>query len=387
MVRRPLLEEHRDLVRAAYGAAIGRHREELITPALVLDLAAAQRNIDRMATMLRPLPAGLRPHVKAHKSPDLALRQMAAGALGISSATIWEAVVMADAGLTDIFLVNQIVDPDKIRVAVRLARQTTFRVAIDGSENAHAWSVAAADPSATIGVMVEVDTGMHRSGVTSVDAAVALAREVSTLAGLRLDGLTGYEGHCALTPDDEERRTKQRAAMDILVEVADAIVEAGVPVPILSAGGTATWGWTAAHPRINEIQAGTYVLMDSEYAAMAPEFEHALTTQATVISRAGSRVVLDAGSKSIGEGMQARIVGSSLAPARFDEEHGIFDASVGSSLRVGDKVSVVPGYAPATVNLFDAYHVVEDDRVVDIWPIIPRGPGHAGLAERAAAGS
>ncbi len=386
MLRRPLLEEYGERVRDAYGGAIGRHRHALITPALVLDLAAAQRNIDRMATMLRPLPAGLRPHVKAHKSPDLALRQMAAGALGISAATIWEALVMADAGLTDIFLVNQIVDPDKIGVAARLARRTTFRVAIDESDNAQAWSAAAIAAGATIGIMLEVDTGMHRAGITSLEAAVELAREVVDLPGLRFDGLTGYEGHCSLTPDRHKRRTQQQAAMTTFVDVADAIVDAGVPVSILSAGGTATWAWTAAHPRIHEIQAGSYVLMDGEYASMAPDFEHALTTQATVISRAGSRVVLDAGGKSIGEGMQARIVGSSLAPARFDEEHGIFDASGDSTFRVGDKVAVIPGYAPATVNLFDAYHVVEDDRVIDIWPIVPRGPGHAGLAGQQAAG-
>ena len=381
MQRRSLLEDRRERIHDAYGRAIGRHRDELITPALVLDVVAAQRNIDQMAATVRGLPAELRPHVKAHKSPDLALRQVAAGAIGMSAATIWEALVMAEAGLSDLFLVNQIVDPDKIGLAAVLARTTTLRVAIDDFDNARVLSAAAVDAGSTIGVMIEVDTGMHRAGVSSADAAVSLARRVSMLAGLRIDGLTGYEGHCSLTPDTRKRRTQQRAAMAMFVEVADAVAAAGVPVPVLSAGGTATWAWTAANPRISEIQAGTYVLMDGEYAGMAPTFEHAISVQATVISRAGGRLVIDAGSKSIGDGMQARIVGSSLTPLQFDEEHGIFDASAGSPRQVGDRVRVIPGYAPATVNLFDAYHVVEDDHVVDVWPIVPRGPGHSGLDE------
>ena len=333
MQRRSLLEDRRERIHDAYGRAIGRHRDELITPALVLDVVAAQRNIDQMAATVRGLPAELRPHVKAHKSPDLALRQVAAGAIGMSAATIWEALVMAEAGLSDLFLVNQIVDPDKIGLAAVLARTTTLRVAIDDFDNARVLSAAAVDAGSTIGVMIEVDTGMHRAGVSSADAAVSLARRVSMLAGLRIDGLTGYEGHCSLTPDTRKRRTQQRAAMAMFVEVADAVAAAGVPVLVLSAGGTATWAWTAANPRISEIQAGTYVLMDGEYAGMAPTFEHAISVQATVISRAGGRLVIDAGSKSIGDGMQARIVGSSLTPLQFDEEHGIFDASAGSPVK------------------------------------------------------
>jgi D-serine deaminase-like pyridoxal phosphate-dependent protein len=234
--------------------------------------------------------------------------------------------------------------------------------------------------------MVEVDTGMHRCGVRSAAEAVSLARLASTLPGIRFDGLTGYEGHCSLTPDATKRRRQQRRAMRWLIAIADAVEQDGHPVPILSAGGTATWEWTAANRRIDEIQAGTYVLMDREYAAMTPRFEHALTVQATVISRGSSRLVIDAGSKSIGDGMNATIVGSPMAPIRFDEEHGIFRPAPGTRLGVGASVRVVPGYAPATVNLFDAYHVVDGDRVIDIWPIVPRGPGHGGLDDRSTPG-
>jgi D-serine deaminase-like pyridoxal phosphate-dependent protein len=379
MGRRRLIGDADDRVRATYRAAIGRRRETLITPALVLDIAAAQRNIDHMADRLRSLPAGIRPHVKAHKSPELARRQVAAGAVGISTATIWEAIVMADAGIDDIFLVNQIVDSQKVKAAAELARNTKLRVAVDAIENARILSAAAVAAGSKLGVMIEVDTGMGRSGVLSAEEAMALARNLLDLPGLRFDGLTGYEGHCSMTPDREQRLEQQRVAMAEFVEIADAMSWGGIPVSVLSAGGTATWEWTAANPRITEIQAGTYVVMDNEYGRMVPGFQHSLTVQSTVISRSPHRVIVDAGSKSICDGERSSIVGSTLRPIRFDEEHGIFDSTDGSNLRVGDSVSLIPGYSPSTVNWYDAYHVVEDDVVVDIWPVIPRGPGHGGL--------
>jgi D-serine deaminase-like pyridoxal phosphate-dependent protein len=374
-----ILEAQRSRVRDAYGYTIGRHRDELTTPALLLDLAAAERNIARMADRLGSLPAGIRPHYKAHKSPDLAMRQMAAGAVGMSAATVWEAATLVDAGISDVFLVNEVADPVKMAALGALARVATIRVAVDDAGNARLLSDAAIAARATFGVLVELDTGMGRCGVASPTAAAALARDVVALRGLRFDGLTGYEGHCSLIADAAERQREQRAAMRALVAAADALVDAGLPVSILSAGGTATWEWTAADPRIDEIQAGTYVLMDSEYARMSQGFEHSLFVQATVISRSGGRIVVDAGSKSVGDGMLATIVGVDAAPIRVDEEHGIFSQGSGAPRVVGDRVRLIPGYAPSTVNLYDAYHVVADDLVVDVWPVFPRGPGHGGL--------
>ena len=383
MELRPDLDEMKRRALAAYGYALGRHQSEVITPALILDLDAAQRNIERMAAELRDLPAGIRPHFKAHKSPDLAVRQMGAGAVGMATATIWEAMVVAEAGITDIFLVNELADGLKIDLAAELARSMTFRIAVDDPENAALLSRAAARAGSTIGVMLEVDTGMGRAGTTTVQDAVALARSIAELPGLRLDGLTGYEGHCSLIHDDDQRHEAQRHAMDVFGSVADAIEGSGIPLGILSAGGTATWRWTAGDSRVTEIQAGTYVLMDTEYASMSPTFEHALTIEATVISRAGGRVVLDSGSKAISDGTQAAIVGRALPVERVDEEHGIFDGTSAPDLRVGDRLSVIPGYAPGTVNLFDAYLVTSEGTVIDIWPIVPRGAGPYGLGTMA----
>jgi D-serine deaminase-like pyridoxal phosphate-dependent protein len=167
--------------------------------------------------------------------------------------------------------------------------------------------------------------------------------------------------------------------MSLLVEAADRILADGLPCPIVSAGGTATWNLTAANPRVTEIQAGSYVVMDNFHSPMAGEFERALTVLSTVISRPPNRVIFDAGNKSLAAPTLTTIAGHDLSILRVDEEHAIFVAGANETLRVGDVVELLPGYAPGTVNWYDAYHVVERDRVVDIWPIIPRGPGHGGL--------
>ena len=322
-----ILREAYDTVRRDYGGAVGQRRDELITPALVLDIDAAQRNIDHMASELKQMGAAtIRPHYKTHKSPDLARRQLQAGAAGLSMATVWEAAILAAAGMDDLFVVNTVAHPAKLR------------------------------------------------------ALAELAREVMDLPGLRFEGITGYEGHCSMTPDHDLRHERQRAAMKFFTDVAGQLEADGIPCPIRSAGGIATWNWTAAYPGVTEIQAGTYVVMDNFHGRMVPGFEHSLTIAATVISRQSGKVIVDAGNKSVADPADVTMVGHDHPVLRFDEEHGIFDAAGGSALRVGDPVALVPGYSPSTVNWYDAYHVVQGDIVVDIWPVIPRGPGHHGIA-------
>lgn len=379
----PLLAQAREQARRQYGGAVGRPREELITPALVLDLDAAQRNIDRMAAELREMGAAtIRPHYKTHKCPDLAWRQVQAGAAGLSMATVWEAVVLADAGMDDLFVVNTVAHPEKIRVLAELAAVHRVLVAVDEAPNAAALSAAADKAGSALGVMIEVDTGMGRCGADSADDALALARAITELPGLRLEGITGYEGHCSLTIDNVLRHERQQAAMSFFTGVADRLEADGISCPIRSAGGVATWQWTAGFPGITEIQAGTYVVMDNYHGQMVPGFEHSLTLQATVISRQSGQVIVDAGSKSVAAPADVTIIGHDHPVVRFDEEHGIFGADEGSALAVGDPVTLVPGYSPSTVNYYDAFHVVRDGVVVDIWPVLPRGPGHHGLAGR-----
>jgi D-serine deaminase-like pyridoxal phosphate-dependent protein len=377
----PILKDAYELVRQQYGQAIGLRREELITPALVLDIDAAQRNIDHMASELKQMGAAtIRPHYKTHKSPDLARRQVQAGARGLSMATVWEAAVLAAAGMDDLFVVNTVAHPAKLRLLAELARDHRILVAVDEADNTAAHSAAAVAAGSELGILVEVDTGMDRCGADTPGEALALARHVTDLPGLRFEGITGYEGHCTMTPDHDLRHDRQREAMTFFTGVAGLLEDNGIPCPIRSAGGIATWQWTAAYPGMTEIQAGTYVVMDNFHGSMVPGFEHSLTIQATVISRQSGKVIVDAGNKSVADPTDVTIVGHDHDVFRFDEEHGIFLAPQGSSLRVGDSVALVPGYSPSTVNWYDAYHVIRDGVVADIWPILPRGPGHHGLA-------
>lgn len=380
LARDPLARRHAQ-VHDLYGRAIGRSISEVPTPALLLDLAVAKRNISRMADALRGTGTTVRPHVKAHKSVELARLQVDAGAQGLSTATVWEACALAWAGLDDIFVVNTVSHPEKLRVLAELAREHRVLVAVDNAANASQLSDAARSAGSRLGVLIEVDTGMDRAGVDTEEEAIALAKHVLTCERLDFQGLTGYEGHCSLEPDGEARAVKQRAAMDLFLRVADRLESVGCPCPVRSAGGTATWKLTAGREGVTEIQAGTYVLMDNFHGRMVPDFEPALTLATTVISRPEGRLIVDAGSKSVDTFGGVTLIGAGLEALRFDEEHGVFLANENCALPVGAFLRMVPGYAPATVNMHDFYYVVEDDQVVDVWPVFPRGPGHNGLVE------
>jgi D-serine deaminase-like pyridoxal phosphate-dependent protein len=376
------LTRRRDLIHSLYGDLIGRPVQDVPTPALLLDLAAAERNIARMAAALLLLPSEIRPHVKLHKSVELASRQVAAGAIGLSTATVWEAVALAWGGLDHLFVVNTVTHPAKIRVLAELALSRHVIVAIDEVRNAADLSVAAKASGSVLGVMIEVDTGMDRAGVDSEEEAIGLAEQVVGMEHLRLEGITGYEGHCSLEFDPKALLVKQRQAMDTFVQIAERMESLGIPCPVRSAGGTVTWKLTAAHPGITEIQAGTYLLMDNFHGNRVPGgFEYALTVATTVISRPPNRLIVDAGNKSIGVGGGPTLVDCDLEALRFDEEHGIFVAEADVATPVGSRLRLVPGYGPATVNMYDNFYVVADGKVVDVWPVFPRGPGHNGLME------
>jgi D-serine deaminase-like pyridoxal phosphate-dependent protein len=295
---------------------------------------------------------------------------------------------MVNAGAEDVLVANQLVTPAKRAAAALLARQANVEVNVDDVGDADALSAAAVRAGSTIGVLVEVDTGMHRAGVDDPVEALAVARRVAELPGLRMDGLSGYEGHCSLEMDREARHAKQAAAMRYFVEVADFLEAHGIECRILSAAGTATAFWTGANPRITELQLGSYAAMDDYHFLMEPSFGKATTAVVTVISRRKDRVVLNLGKKTFGAAdvgnipAYPRIVGyEHLVPYRFDEEHATYEVDASCELRVGDVVDFHLGYTPFAVNYFDAYHVVEDGVVVDIWPIMPRGPMHNGLLQ------
>ena len=357
---------------------MGLGRDELVTPALILDLEVLQKNLALMARLMSKKKAKLRAHIKVHKSPHIARMQIEEGAIGVGTATIWEAIVMARAGIDDVFVINQVVGKEKVETAALLAKEASLKVAVDDPSNVEALSRAAAKAKSEVGCLIEVDTGMRRSGTASPEETLKLARMIRGLPGVKFEGLTGYEGHCSLEPHRAKREAMARKAMKYFVGVADLLIKNGIPCPILSAAGTATWEMTASNPRITEIQPGSYAVNDGYHIRLEPRFKQATTVLATVISRRADHIVTDVGKKTVG-GSLGVLKGYDYPISRYDEEHGIFDIHEPCPLKVGDRLEVFPGYTPFAVSYFDAYHVVEGGKVVDIWPVIPRGPEHGGL--------
>jgi len=377
-----IIDQAHERARETYRSQIGRPRDELVTPALILDLEAMRRNLafmrDRMATM----PTNLRAHVKVHKSPHIARMQVEYGAIGIGCATVWEAVVQARAGIPDVFVINQLVGREKTRTAALLARESLLRVAVDDRVQADGLSAAAVEVGSTIGVLVEVDTGMHRCGTESMEETLAVARRVAELPGLAFQGITGYEGALLMDePDPDQRVIKAAGARDYFSGTADLLARNGLPCEIITAAGTVNWELDAADPRLTEIQPGSYATMDGVHKDLEPRFEQATTVLSTCVSVRSNRFVIDAGGKTVG-GPGARIKACGVPEGRFEEEHGIFtrdDASF--PIAVGDRVELLCVYTPFAVGYFDAYHVVENGRVVDVWPVMPRGPESRWLLE------
>jgi D-serine deaminase-like pyridoxal phosphate-dependent protein len=358
----------------AYRGAVGRRRDQLETPALILDLDVARANIATMAERISHMPAELRPHTKLHKSPRIAQMQVEAGAIGVSTATAWEAIAMVDAGIADVLIANEVVGPGKLRALADAARRARITVAVDSTENLDQISAAATAAGTVIGVIVEVDVGMERCGVRSKGEALAVARHAAGLPGVEWRGVMGYEGHCMLEPDRDLRVRKQGEAMRYLFEVVDHLGDAGIGCEIVSAGGTGTYDLTAAHPRVTELQAGSYVFMDAFHSTLIPGFPVALTVLATVMSRHGSRVIIDAGMKAVGnELVNPEVVGHDATVVFVAEEHIGLDVGPRCPLAPGDTVELLPGYGPTTVNRYGVYHVVEDGIVTEVTFVYDTG--------------
>jgi D-serine deaminase-like pyridoxal phosphate-dependent protein len=352
---------------------IGLPVDEVATPALFLDLLTATANIALMAERFRGLGASLRPHVKAHKSAELARLQLEHGAIGVTAATVAEAEAMSDAGVADVLVANQVVGPAAIDRLLGCAERTRVTVSVDDEGNVRELARRAAEVDVSLGVVVEVDVGMGRGGARGIDEALALGRAAADLPGVELRGLLGYEGHCADDPDPVQRERRTRLAMDVLLAAAARFGDEGLPADVVSAGATGTYAITGSVPGVTEVQAGSYALMDRFHALLAPEFGFALTVAATAISAHGDLVVFDAGRKAVGSDFGPPASPDGRGEVAFiHEEHLGYRYPGGAPYRVGDRVALVPDYAPTTVNLFGAYHVVDAGTVVDVWPVLAR---------------
>ncbi|WP_175985584.1 alanine racemase [Microbacterium tenebrionis] len=356
------------------------------TPVLVLDERRMQRNIDEMAAAVAAAGVSLRPHFKTSKMIEVARRQLAAGAVGMTCATLAEAGALLDAGITDLFWANAPATAHKAAAVVAANRRGRVIVGVDSLALGENLSAAARAEGAVVEVRLEVDTGLHRTGVAP-EAAVELALSLAAFPGIALEGVYMHEGQLAsIRGDRAEVKAAGRSASHMLVETADAIRAAGLPLSSVSVGSTPGWDSAPFVPGVTEARAGTYVFFDANQWRLgsAPLERTALQLHSTVVSgpRDGE-VVIDAGIKALSSDGSNRdatfgiVVDESRTPQRivFDrayEEHGILRGPDATTHAVGDRVRIVPNHACGIVNMWSRVVVVDGDRVVEEWHPVGR---------------
>lgn len=365
---------------------IGRQgsRQALNTPVLVIDRDALQRNVATMAAFAKANGLALRPHAKTHKSVEIAKLQIAAGAVGVCCAKLGEAEALADGGITSILITSPVVTPQAIDRLVALhARLADLRVVADNPDNVDAIAAALKGAAKSLHVVVDVDPGIRRTGVASPDVAVALAQRIASQAPLRFAGIQYY---CGVQQHIEKFADRHAAIEDrtaYLREVIERLSAADLTPGVVTGGGTGTHAIDAGLGTLTELQAGSYVFMDRQYNdcdlrgdGLAP-FETALFVDARVISaNSASMATIDAGFKALStDGGSPTVVSGAPATAAFvfmGDEHAALIAP-DHPFRVGDLVTLAAPHCDPTVNLYDAYHVVRDGTLIEIWPVTARG--------------
>ena len=358
---------------------IGAPKTDLDTPALVLDLDRMQRNVARMTGVFQQAGIGWRPHTKAIKTPALAHLLLRAGAFGVTCAKLGEAEVMAAAGIRDILIANQIVGAAKISRLVNLLPLADVIVAVDNPDNVRHLDRAACAKGLPLRVVVEVDIGMHRAGTAPGEPTVELARMVAACPGLRLAGLMGWEGQTVKIAARDEKQRAIEQAVGQLVATAEACRAAGLPVEIVSCGGTGTYQFTAFLPGITEVQAGGGIFCDVYYHdSMHVEHEYALSILTTVTSRpTPTRIICDAGKKTMSSdaALPRPLLpeGAEVESVSLSAEHARIELSAPLDLPVGAHVEWLVGYSDTTTVLHDELIAVRNDHVEAVWPILGRG--------------
>ncbi|HZP56831.1 MAG TPA: alanine racemase [Dehalococcoidia bacterium] len=351
---------------------------EIPTPALVVDLPAMERNIRTMADFFAAGPCRLRPHFKAHKTPAIARRQLAAGSCtGLTCATVGEAEVVVREALADsILIANEILGPGKAERAARLAREVEMIVAVDSDAALDDVAAAARAEGVEVGVVVDVNVGLPRCGIEPGAPALALARRAADMAHVAWRGVMGYEGHVVGIEDRAEREPRARKAMERLLSTVEMIRDAGLPCEIVSAGGTGTYDITGRCDGVTEIQAGSYVLMDTAYAKLGLPFEQAFSVLGTVLSRPRpEQCATDAGHKACTQDHgNPDVKGIDGARVLFlSDEHATIALPADAAVAPGDRIELWPSHIDPTINLHDVMYAVEGDEVVEVWPITARG--------------
>jgi D-serine deaminase-like pyridoxal phosphate-dependent protein len=365
-------------------AEIGASIAEIETPALVIDLDALDRNIARMAELARSAGVRVRPHAKTHKCAAIARRQIAHGAVGQCVQKVGEAEALVRGGITDILVSNQVVGEKKLRRLAALARDATVALCFDAPEQVDAASRVAQDFGVELGGLVEIEVGMERCGVEPGKAAAALARRIADAPNLKFRGLQAYHGRAQHLPSHQERAQAIAFAIDAVRETLAALAAENLGCEIVGGAGTGTFAIEAASGVYTELQVGSYVFMDTEYARIGgkdgglySEFAHSLFVLASVISvPSADRAVVDAGLKSLsGErGPPWLHDRPGIECTGLSDEHAKLKVGARAKpLRLGEKILLIPGHCDPTVNLHDWYVGVRNGRVEALWPIGARG--------------
>ena len=356
---------------------VGQRKEELDTPFLWVDLDIMERNIDGLAAYFSEAGVNWRPHTKGVKVPAIAHRAVSAGAIGVTCAKLGEAEVMVQAGIRDILIANQVVGKHKVARLVNLCRHGDVKVAVDDEENIAAIGLAAQEKGVQVGVLVEVETGMQRAGVAPGQATVDLSRIACDTPGIRYLGVMAWEGHAVGMFEREEKRIEIERSVGLLVNSAEMCRQAGLPVSIVSGGGSGTYKVTPFQEGITEIQAGGAIFNDPRYALRHVETDICIYVRSTVTSRpVPERMIFDAGFKALpawpGEPV---VVGlTQVEEIVTSAEHLVMTLEqANTEVRVGDAFDFQLGYIDATVFLHDHLYGVRDGIVETVWPILGRG--------------
>ena len=367
---------------------IGRagSRAMLATPALILDLDALERNIQRMAARCMESGVALRPHVKAHKSVTIAKRQLEAGAVGVCCATLGEAEIMARSGIPGIIVTAPIVTPQTIDRLVALSGQGHDVGAVaDNAENVDDLARAASRIGTRLAVLVDVEAGSKRTGVIEVGDAVALARRIASASSLRFAGIQAYDGGAQGVSDYDERRRRVRDDLALARLVVEHLREEGLDPGVITGSGTGTHDVDRELGVFTELQPGSYLFTDSFYRSLPLQrgnprpFDASLCVRCTVISATHRGfVITDAGLKALAPEGQSIVIASGAPPgatyATMGDEHGrITFASETDRLEVGTAVECLPPYCATTVGLYDVFNCVRGGTVVEVWPVDARG--------------
>ncbi len=363
-------------------ATLGMALAEVDTPALILDLDAFEMNLKRLNDSLAGRKVMVRPHAKSHKCPQIAMRQIALGAVGVCCQKVSEAEALVEGGVADVLIANEVVGGTKLARLAALARQARVAVCADDAGNVDALDAAARDYGVTLDVLVEINVGANRCGVEPGEPAVELARRITASANLRFAGLQAYHGSAQHLRKVEERRAAIESAVERVKRTRELLAAAGIACPKVTGAGTGTYVFEAGSAAYDELQPGSYIFMDADYArndwteSGTPRFEHSLFVWTTVMSRASpERAIVDAGLKasSIDSGMPRIAAGGPAEYVKASDEHGVIQLNGAPGYELGDKLKLIPGHCDPTVNLYDHYICVRGGRVEAIWPITARG--------------